>query len=450
MPATKQQLLSGWGNFPSADCPAYRPEKRRELATILREHAGHILARGMGRSYGDASLQPEGVISTVRLDHVVAFDTATGLLTAQAGLTLAELMDIAIPKGWFPPVIPGTRFVTLGGAFACNVHGKNHYAKGDFAEHVTAIRLTLADGSSHVCSPQQNAELFWATAGGMGMTGIIEEVSIQLQPIASASLKSTTYSVDNIEEMLSGFEKYRGTADYMLGWIDHMAKGHELGRGIFSAASHISEAEGGAPVASFSPTRPKLNVPLFAPSFLLNRYVMALYNRMRFSRYSRIPRDEIVDFNGFFHPLDGIGSWNKLYGKRGFFQYQCVLPESPEVGAQLRDLLDHLQSRGLFSFLGVIKYHRTSVGPLTFPLQGYSLALDFPNSEAMRQQLHALDHKVESLGGRIYLAKDALLTPDLFAAMYKEAQNWLNIVAHFDPAARFTSLMSERLQWKKR
>jgi FAD/FMN-containing dehydrogenase len=451
MPLSKHQILSGWGNAPAQDCVSYRPEKKRELQLILKEHQGSLLARGMGRSYGDASLSANGVIRTERMDHFIEFDPSRGVVRAQAGVTLAELMDLAIPRGWFPANIPGTRFVSLGGAFACNVHGKNHYREGDFAEHVQSIRLTLASGETIACSPTDKSDIFWATAGGMGMTGIIEEITLQLKPISSASLKTNTYCVKSIEDMVGAFERYRDSADYMVGWIDHMASGESLGRGVFEAANHITTGDGGMVLSEFTPAPTKLKVPVFLPGFVLNRYSMALYNRWRFKKYTVDPRSEIVNFNGFFHPLDSIGMWNKLYGKRGFFQYQCLIPETPDIASKLRHFLETVHQCKGFSFLAVIKYHREGKGLLTFPLRGYSIALDFPNTARVRSMLPKLDQWVADHGGRIYLAKDAMLTPELFHKMYgKSATEWCEQIHDIDPDNRFTSMMSERLQWKNK
>jgi decaprenylphospho-beta-D-ribofuranose 2-oxidase len=449
MPATKREPLSGWGHTPIADCTSYRPEKQRDVRDIMSRHEGPLLARGLGRSYADASLQPAGVMRMERLNHLIEFDSANGIVHAQAGVTLAELMDLFVPRGFLPPVLPGTRHVTLGGAFACNVHGKNHWREGDFAEHVICIKLTLANGETIECSPTEYSDIFWATAGGMGMTGIIEEVTLRLKPIASCSLRTTSYKVDSVEDMIGGFEHYRSSADYMVGWIDHMARDKELGRGVFEAGNHILSGDGGAALNSFEPLKKKITVPFNAPSFLLNRYSMALYNRWRFKRYSSARHLETVDFNGFFHPLDAIGQWNRLYGSQGFFQYQCLFPEDNNVTGNIRDFLAAIQQKGLFSFLAVIKYHRDGKGLLTFPKRGYSLALDFPNTARVRNLLPQLDAWVTDRGGRTYLAKDAQLKPDLFHAMYGDkAQEWCALIRDVDPDGKFTSLMSQRLRWK--
>lgn len=446
----KKESLHGWGHAPLADCLSWRPEKLRDVRAVVREATQPVIARGLGRSYGDAALQPAGVIRTERLDHFIHFDAEQGTLRAQAGVTLAEVMDFSIPRGFLPVVIPGTKFVTLGGAFACNVHGKNHWCDGDFAEHVLSIRLLMADGTSLECSPSEHADLFWATAGGMGMTGIIEEVTLKLRPISSASLRTTSYRVDSVDDMIAAFELYRDKSDYMVGWIDHMARKSELGRGVFEAASHISVAEGGASLAKYTPLKQKFSVPFFLPSFVLNRYSMAIYNKLRFRRYSHARKQERVDFHGFFHPLDGIKHWYRLYGKRGFFQYQCVIPESAEAITQLRNFLAALHERKLFSYLAVIKYHRDGKGMVTFPIKGYSIALDFPNTRRVRAMLPQLSRWIADRGGRVYLAKDALLTTEQFNHMYSaQAQEWRDIIRDADPEARFTSLMSQRLEWKQ-
>ncbi len=450
MPESKQQTLYGWGHAPLAECRTWRPEKQRELAHFINQE-GPVLARGLGRSYGDSSLQPNGVILTERLNHLIDFDSNRGMVRVQAGVTLKELMDITIPRGWIPAAIPGTCHVTLGGAFACNVHGKNQYREGDFAEHVQSIRLLLPSGESVDCSTTHNREIFWTTAGGMGMTGIIEELTLKLKPISSSSLSSTTYSVETLEDMVGAFEEYRDSSDYMVGWIDHMARGEDIGRGIFEAATHIDTESGGAPLSAYKPQKKGLNVPFFLPSFVLNRYSMAIYNKLRFRKYSAWRKTETSGFGQFFHPLDRIGNWNRLYGKRGFFQYQCMFPDSPDVVAQMLTFLSALHSKNLFSFLAVIKYHRRSKGLLTFSQAGYSIALDFPNTARVQAVLPQLNRWVADNGGRVYLAKDAILSAEHFRIMYgKAATDWESVINQIDPNAKFTSLMSDRLEWKRR
>lgn len=444
----KREHLSGWGLVPATHCATYRPEKERELAAILKAQQTPVIARGLGRSYGDASLQPNGVVKTERLDNFIEFNEETGVLRAQAGVSLEDVMAFSVPRGFLPPVIPGTKHVTLGGAFACNVHGKNQYKMGEFAEHVSSIRLLTADRKSIECSPVEHADLFWATAGGMGMTGIIEELSLKLMPIYSTSLRTSSQRVDNIDAMIGAFEAHKHSADYMVGWIDHMAKRDQVGRGVFEAANHITASEGGRPCASYRSNGARFKVPFYLPRFALNKYVMAGYNHTRFRRFEK-PATSMSDFSSFFHPLDAIAGWNRLYGKAGFFQYQCLIPESEAVAGHLRQLLVSLHEEKIFSFLAVIKYHRAGKAPLSFSQGGYSLALDFPNNARVRSAIPRINHWIAERGGRVYLAKDALLSADMFRRMYgHHGTQWCEQVADMDPHGRFSSMMSERLQWK--
>lgn len=441
---SKNQTLAGWGNCPEAECLTYRPERRQELHQLVAS-APSLLARGQGRSYGDAALNPQTTILTVRLDRFLSFDPHEGILKAQAGVTLDEIMHICIPRGFLPAVIPGTRFVSLGGAVAANVHGKNQYCAGEFIEHVLSFTLRLADGNIASCSREQNTELFWATAGGMGLTGIIEDVTVRLRPIGSLSLRAEHWQTKNLQEMVQAFYNHAESADYMVGWLDHFARGGQLGHGIFEHASHIAAEEGGKPLEAHLPATPRMRVPCFMPGFLLNRYSMALYNKLHFRGISTQPQQRVLDFNSFFHPLDGIAHWNRLYGKRGFFQYQCLLPDGSEIAATLQKLLALLQERHAFSFLAVLKYHRASQAPMGFSMPGFSLALDFANTPHTHSALAELDHFVAAEGGRVYLAKDAVLTPSLLPGMYPQIHAWQHTLNQHDPERRFTSLLAQRL-----
>lgn len=449
MTSAPKKMLHGWGRTPVAECTAWRPEKQRNVKHILGHHNERLIARGLGRSYGDASLQPEGVLCTERLSHFMAFDSTQGILQAQAGASLADVMELCIPKGWLPPVIPGTRYATLGGCFAANVHGKNQFQEGDFAEHVLSIKLTKANGETVECSPDTYPDLFWATAGGMGMTGIIEEITLKLKPINSCSLSATSYKVSSLNDMFAAFEHYKASSDYMVGWIDHMANDGELGCGVFETATHLLPADGGEPAVSYKPLQKKLGVPIYAPAFLLNKYSMAVYNKWHFRKYSSERTTQHIGFDSFFHPLDSIGHWYRLYGKRGFYQYQCLIPETSATCSVMKEMLDLTHEHGLFSFLAVLKYHRDGTGFLTFSKQGYSLALDFPNTAKVRAFLPILDSFVTEHGGRVYLAKDALLNAENFNRMYGEAaQDWRDVIREADPDQRLVSLMAQRLKWK--
>ncbi len=444
----KQQFLSGWGNYPKAECITYRPEKQSDIPAILQE-SNSLIARGQGRSYGDASLNKNGMILSERLDKFLNFDKNEGVITVQAGVTLAEILDITIPSGWILPAIPGTKYVSAGGAFACNIHGKNHFKEGDFARHVINISILLASGEELECSASENADIFWATAGGMGLAGIIKRISIKLKPIKSLSLSTQTKKTKNIFEMVECFKASKDNSDYMIGWIDHFATGEKLGRGVFEKAVHIGEDKGGNKLSQHKPSRKGIAVQKFFPSFILNKYSMALYNLKRFASYVNDWKEQIVDFDGFFHPLDNLQNWNRLYGKNGFFQYQFILPETENVADDLQKILTFIQASGQFSFLAVLKYHGDHKGLLSFPIRGYSLALDFPNTPEVHKLQQDLNQKIADMGGRIYLAKDALLTTDLFTQMYKtELPKWRKIIKKLDPNGKFDSNMARRLNMR--
>lgn len=444
----KKMRLAGWGNVPAAVCRCFRPEKIRELDALVR-HTNTLLARGAGKSYGDAALNPDATILTERLDRFIMFDAGTGTLQAQAGVTLAQVMEISIPRGFLPPVIPGTQHVTLGGALAANVHGKNQYRDGEFAEHVTAFTLRLASGERVHCTPQGTPDLFRATAGGMGMTGLIEDVTLRLRPIFSQSLMAEQSRVASIEDMIAQLRTHADDSDYMVGWIDHFGRGRKLGRGIFERALHISTEEGGLSLQAKIKPRRTCCVPFFMPSWLLNRYSMALYNWRRFRKIKRRGQLSLSTFCSFFHPLDNLRHWNRLYGKRGFFQYQCLLPEGEKLVENMRGLLQLLHKKRAFSFLAVIKYHRPSVVMLGFSMHGFSLALDLPNSRRVRDALPEINRYVTACGGRVYLAKDATLTPASFAHMYgKPLEQWQQVVQQVDPESRFDSLLARRIHLK--
>ena len=453
MPApmpSRIQLFSGWGNFPVAHCYSYRPEKQKQINYLYQTLEEHILARGMGMSYGDASLNPTAIIQMERLNRFLGFDKAHGIIHVQAGVTLAEIIDISVPSGWFLPVIPGTKYASVGGCIACNTHGKNHYKRGDIARHVIDIALRLASGELIHCSPQNEVDIFWATAGGMGMTGTIEEVTLQLMPITTAFMDTESVQVENLEDMIKRFEENIDKAEYLVGWIDHFAKRKSLGKGIFEKANHV-DAPGSTPVISVldGQQEKKLNIPFFTPGFLLNKYTMACYNRLQFRHVEKYPTEQVKDFSGFFHPLDRIGHWNRLYGRKGFFQYQCMIPKSEKMLEQLRHILQTIQKSGLFSFLAVIKYHGPHQGMLSFPIEGFSLALDFPNTSKVRALLDILDAYVADIGGRVYLAKDARMKPEYFEKMYADQlPQWRKIVKELDPKGKHCSNMAKRLRFR--
>lgn len=437
--------MSGWGNWPQLPCLAYRPEKRRDLDTILSNHPGTLIARGLGRSYGDASLGAGGTVLCERFDRFIAFDPDRGTLRAEAGVTLADILDVCAPQGWIPPVMPGTKHVSLGGAIACDIHGKNHFSRGSFGDHVTEITLRLAHGEHVSCSPRHNTDLFYATLGGMGLTGIVEEVSLQLAPLPSLSLRVYTRPAGSIEAMVEAFRTLSPATEYAIGWIDHFAQGTQTGAGLFEEASHVTVDAGGQPCEGYRPASPTLTLPLYTPAFALNRTLARLHNRWHARRANEALA--LRPLESCLFPLDAVGRWNRLYGKRGLLQYQCLIPEGPYAAANLRHMLAALQKARAYSFLAVLKYHRRGRGFLSYPDAGFSLALDFPNTPRTRKVLAGAGDWLAGIGGRVYLAKDALLTPGQFQRMYAATlPAWRRVALEADPAGRFASALSHRLQ----
>lgn len=441
----KNKTLSGWGNFPKQACAVFRPERQRDISAVMGGHGSSLIGRGMGRSYGDAALNWEGVVSMERMNRFLYFDTENGIISAQAGVTLREILEIAVPKGWFLPVLPGTQFATLGGAVAANVHGKNAFRMGEISRHVLNLVLKTPQERMLVAHTQE-PEVFRATLGGMGMTGIIEEVTLQLIPIASGSLQKETFRTHTIVEMLQAFRQRATSAEYMVGWIDHFATGRQFGQGVFESAVH-QPAMGGLPLSRIKPEpTPK---PFPGNSLMLNGLTMRLYNQRRFGKYTDQPKQESCSFAEFFHPLDRYSDWNKLYGSKGFLQYQFILPEGQEVAAQMQHILQVIQNAGAFSYLAVIKMHGPTEAMLGFSMPGFSVALDFNNTPKILTLLEELDKLVLQYQGRVYLAKDARMRPDTFARMYgTQLEAWRHVLHQLDPERKCQSAMSRRLHFR--
>ncbi len=450
----KLDITSGWGNYPREVCTLYRPEKRKEIPFLLGGDLNNYIPRGAGKSYGDAAQSIHGTIIMERLNRFISFDQEQGIIRAESGVTLSDIIEVAAPKGWFLPVIPGTKFVTLGGAFASNVHGKNHFALGEFAKHVIEISLRLPNNEIIRCSRYDNSDIFWATAGGMGLTGIIEEVTLKLIVIETTYLKAERIRVGSIEAMIELFRDKSKSSEYMVGWIDHFKKEDKLGSGIFESATHANPQEipnwkdGG--LTNYKNSKSLGSVPFFAPGFLLNRRVMAFYNYLRFRGTSYEGKKIYTSFDSFFHPLDRIGNWNRLYGHSGLLQYQCLIPETPKATHHIKSILKSIQGSGEFSYLAVIKYHGAREGILSFSDNGFSLALDFPVKQSVLKLLDNIDQKLCDIGGKVYLAKDARLKPEYFIRMYaSHLPKWRQIVKEIDPSGKMQSSLSKRLHMRE-
>jgi decaprenylphospho-beta-D-ribofuranose 2-oxidase len=430
--------LSGWGR---------RRVQAREIVSedLERASVGATLCRGLGRSYGDSALPPPSrpvVLTTALADRILAFDPETGVLRAEAAVSITQLNERLLPRCFFVPVTPGTQFVTLGGAVAADVHGKNHHVDGCLGEHVRRLRMRLASDEIVHTSRTELPELFWATVGGMGLTGHILEVELALRRVRSPWILQRTQRIDDIDAFVEALHRAARESPFTVGWIDCLSRGGAMGRGILMAGDWADPAE--APAHAPLPLS-RLTLPVELPSWVLSRPAVRAFNSAYYWKHLSRQRSGIVHWETFFYPLDRIRHWNRMYGRRGFTQYQCVLPEAAGPSAARR-LLDVLTRRGGASFLCVIK----DCGPeghglLSFPKKGISIAFDIPVRDDTQALVDALNEKVIDEGGRIYLAKDSFTRPEHFRAMEPRLPSFLEARQRWDPEGRIRSAQSVRL-----
>lgn len=423
-------------------CAVSRPSSVARAAEGL-SRGGPVIARGNGRSYGDSSLNPRGVVSTRNLDRMLHLSDS-GVLTCEAGTLLSDVIDTMLPRGWFPAVTPGTKLVTVGGMIASDVHGKNHGA-GSFCDHLLSIELALDAGVILRCSRDENPDLFAATCGGMGLTGIILQATFQLAAVESSRIRQRVLRADSLDEAIDLLEANSGST-YSVAWTDCLAGGSSLGRSVIFLGEHVAAADLPAPLRATPfarPHRAPKAVPIDFPGLALSRPSVRMFNLLYF--HQPRPAEAIVDLDPYFYPLDAIHDWNRIYGRGGFVQYQAVLPlEESRDG--MRRLLSEIASAGKASFLSVLKrMGAQSFGLLSFPRPGYTLALDFPATPANLALLDRLDRIVEEHGGRLYLAKDARAGASVMEAGYPRLAEFRRIRARFGLNARFSSLQASRL-----
>ncbi|MBI3785194.1 MAG: FAD-binding oxidoreductase [Deltaproteobacteria bacterium] len=429
--------LSGWGHY-----PVVRGEERlgEDLEAITQ---GVVLTRGLGRSYGDASLPSrsgEAVAGSALADRILSFDADTGIVRAEAGFPLWRLNRLFLPRNWFTPVTPGTHFVTLGGMVAADVHGKMHHIDGCFGEHVTALRLRVADGRIVECSDTQDQDLFRATIGGMGLTGHILEVELRMKRIPSPWIFQETERCDSFDHLIDALKEAGKTWPFTVTWADFLNHGSRMGRGLLMKGrwADPSEAPKDLPRFRHPPTLP----PIF-PSWLGQPFLVRIFNRLVFAAIR--PSRGILHPESCFYPLDIVHNWNNLYGRRGFTQYQCLLPDTPDHAAQHR-LLDTLRRLRAPVFLAVIKdCGREGRGLLSFPKPGISYALDLPIDERTQSIVDTLNDVVVAEGGRIYLAKDAFTRADHFRSMESRLEAFQAVRRKWDPHGLLRSAQSVRL-----
>lgn len=420
--------FESWGRYPRLRANLV-PLSWTTDFPLAQPPATKILPVGAGRSYGDVCLLEDGTLLKTRgMDRLLHFDPQTGVLRCEAGVTLAEILEFAVPRGFFLPVTPGTKYVTVGGAIANDIHGKNHHVAGTFGCHVLRFELVRSDGTRFICSPQENADWFSATVGGLGLTGLITWAEVHLRPIVSRKIQYKGIKFAGIDEFVE-LSKASTHIEYTVSWIDCVATGKNFARGIFMQGDHSE-----TPAELTASKEPWLTLPMDVPEFALNRFSIGLFNTLYYNKQIGKEKTGLVDYEPFFYPLDSLLQWNRMYGKSGLLQFQCVLPWEAEQQMGITQILKAITASGLASFLAVIKVFGDvpSPGMMSFPAPGITLALDFPiRREVSFDLLDRLANITMDHGGRMYPAKDARMTAEQFQSFYPQ---WRNFARYIDPA----------------
>lgn len=435
------KMITGWGNHPRIKAEVAEPLNLEQLQDGLNSRS--VLPRGLARSYGDASLN-DHVVSMLKCNRIIELDELNGEIECESGVSLAQIIKLILPKGFFLPVTPGTRYVTVGGAIASDVHGKNHHVDGCFSKHLIFFDILTQDGKTQRCSPTQNTQLYYRTIGGMGLSGIITMVRFKLKKVETAYIKQRVIKCRDLSEIMAAFEEHRN-ATYSVAWLDTTQKGNSIGRSVLLLGEHALQSDL-APSSKdplVLPKPNKLNLPFFLPSFTINPFTIKVFNTLFYSAKSNV-KSELIDLNSYFYPLDAIGNWNRIYGKSGFTQYQFVIPlDRSEEG--IREILEYIANKGRSSFLTVLKLFGKADSDtyLSFPIEGYTVAIDFKINSNIQPFIDGLDNLVEKYNGKIYMTKDA------FSRLGKK---WFETLQQDMPAPtyqnKFRSLMVQRLSKK--
>ncbi|MEC9096653.1 MAG: FAD-binding oxidoreductase [Planctomycetota bacterium] len=443
----KPKRLSGWGHYPKLDCNVFVQRRIGELQALLQTGDASLIARGLGRSYGDSAINRGGVILQRSRDRILSFDPESGSLTCEAGVSLEEIIQVVLPKGWFLPTTPGTKFVTVGGAIAADVHGKNHHRDGTWGQYVQRFSLMIADGKILECSHEQNADVFWATIGGMGLTGIVLEATVQLMQVSSAYVDVNQRKARNLNEVFDLFMETDQKYKYSVAWIDCLSRGSRLGRSVLflgndASADLVRSTTKRAPLVV--PRKRTKSIPMQIPRLAMNKLAVKAFNGLYYWKHGN--KNLLVDYDSYFYPLDSVHHWNRIYGKRGFVQYQALLPRECSREGMTR-LLEIISKSGEASFLAVLKSSgAANQGILSYLFDGHTLALDFPYRGAKTERLcRELDEVMLDFRGRVYLAKDALVSADTFVQMYPRVEEFKQIKKRLDPETVFRSNQSDRI-----
>lgn len=427
-----KQKVTNWGKYPVIETNLIETSNISKIRKSIKE-SSTIIARGNGRSYGDNSLNKDNIFSTLRLNKFLSFDREKGIFECESGVILSDILDVIVPEGYFLPVTPGTKLITVGGAIGADVHGKNNHSEGCFGDYVLDFNIMAENGEIKKCSKTENSELFWNTIGGMGLTGIILSAKFNLKKVQTAYIKQKVLKADNLEEIFDYFNQYKNYT-YSVAWIDCLQKGNNLGRSILMVGEHASLTDlptkwKGAPLKPKK--KLKLNVPFDFPSFVLNTFTVKAFNFLYYFKQRKKIIDNVVDYDTFFYPLDAINNWNRIYGKKGFIQYQFIIPEN--VGKEgMTEILKTIAQSGQGSFLAVLKLYKQSSleAHNSFPIDGYSLALDFKINNKLPALVKELDEIVENYKGRIYLAKDSMSKKSLLDYVKVPETRVFNSVQH--------------------
>jgi len=438
-----KKQIANWGNYPAIEADEESFVFDDQLDKLIKKDESFI-PRGNGRCYGDASLS-ERTISTLKYDKILSFDKLTGIFECQSGITLDQVLQVIVPAGWFLPVTPGTKFITIGGGLASDVHGKNHHVDGSISNHVLEMDVVLASDEVITCSPENYPDLFEATLGGMGLTGVISRAKIRLKKIETSMICQKQVKAENLQELIGLFEEYKDYT-YSVAWIDCLKKGEHFGRSILMLGEHaavddLAEVQKNEPLKL--PKNKQITFPFNLPSWALNKLSVKAFNFLYYTKNFKKEINNVVSYEPFFYPLDAVLHWNRVYGKAGFVQYQFVLPLDAKQG--LIEILERIADEGLGSFLAVLKVFGHQQSIISFPKEGYTLALDFPVRNGLLGFLDELDQLVLKYNGRLYLSKDARMKPEMLTAGYPELERFKEIIKKYNPEGKIRSVQSDRL-----